>query len=103
MRGFYFTVFNRFGKEPAEPVPQVGYTRDISAGGVYFFTRSDVEQGMDLSLTIHLSRDWEQESYPPKLEGDGKIIRIENDRQDLPVGYINGVAVQFAGKVEVSF
>ena len=102
MKASYFTVFKKSGKDVAEATPQIGYTRDISAGGVYF-TRSDIAIGNDVSLTIHLSPEWEEESYPPKLEGNGKVLRVESEREALPVGYINGVAVQFEKKVEVSF
>jgi len=103
MKAIYFIVSRSLGKKVSESIPQIGYSRDISAWGTYFYTRSKIVLGDRLTLTIHLSPEWEEESYPPKLEGEGKVIRVENEFESLPAGYTHGVAVEFAKKVEVSF
>jgi len=99
----FFMVFNRHGKGGEPALPHIGYTRDISAGGAFFFTRGEAEQGDDLSLKFHLPADWGAGDYPPSLEGNGKVQRVETNRKLLPLGYINGVAVRFTEELDIAF
>ena len=99
----FFMVFSRYGKEGEPTLPHIGYTRDISAGGAFFFTRGEAMQGDDLSLKIHLPADWGAGDYPPSLEGNGKVLRVETNRKLLPLGYINGVAVRFTEELDIAF
>lgn len=104
MEAHLFTVFRRLPKKKKEAgVPEVGYTRDISVGGVYFYTQSDVKKGERVSLAVHVTSDWAEGGSPPKLEGEGKVLRVERARTGLPPNDLRGVAVQFAQEVAVSF
>lgn len=67
---------------------EIGETRDVSAGGVYFYTRSDVAQGSDIDLLLPL---------PPELADrrevwvlcKGEVARVEL----APDGWRKGVGV----------
>ena len=98
-----FTVFRRLSKMKEPPTPQIGYTHDFSAGGAYFYTRGELEEGDEVSLTIHLTVDCAEGADPLTLEADGKVLRVEQARRILPLGDFSGVAVQFFRELAVSF
>lgn len=97
-----FTVFIRSGSGEELPLPQIGYTRDISAGGAYFFTQSEVDEGDHVSVTVHLTADWAEGGNPPRLEGEGTILRVEKARKAFPSIDVTGAAVQFARELAVA-
>ncbi len=97
-----FAVFQRLlNKESLSP--QVGFTRDISMGGAYFYTRGEVEKGENISLTIHLTSDWAEGGSPPRLRADAEILRVERGRSISPTTGARGVAVKFMQELAVSF
>lgn len=61
---------------------QQGWSRDISATGMYFLSPQKLEPKQLISMTIHLNCE-------PAMQCKGKVIRTE----EQPNGY--GVAVQF--------
>jgi len=97
-----FTVFRRFLTKEVGP-PQIGYTRNISTEGVYFYTQDKVEKGDEIDLTIHLTSDWAEGGNPPKLEGKGNVLRVERTRKPLPLPVSTGVAVHLTEGLAISF
>jgi hypothetical protein len=85
--------------EHAAPV-QVGFTRDISTKGVYFFTPTKPAVGEDIALTIYASASPEQE-LPPRLQTAGEIMRVEEIEERDFHSTLNGVAVKYQEKVMV--
>ena len=67
---------------------EIGETRDVSAGGVYFYTKNDVAEGSDIDLLLPL---------PPQLADrrevwvlcKGEVARVEV----APDGQRHGVGV----------
>lgn len=59
-----------------------GWSRDISATGIYFSTKNILEESEMIELAIHLSRQ-------PDVQCGGKVVRMERRTDDY------GVAVQF--------
>jgi len=96
------TVFRLSDKEGRRSLPLIGYTRDISARGAYFYTQSDVKEGERISVTIHFTADWTEAGNPPKLEGEGSIERVERAHKAFPPIDINGTAVRFSADLAVS-
>jgi hypothetical protein len=97
-----FTVFKRKTKKNDNSRPQIGYTRDITPRGVYFYTQTKPERGDNVFLSIHLSADWAGGGTPPKLEGEGKVLRVENAARILPLDDFNGVAVRLNQELALS-
>ena len=97
-----FTVFRRLLKKEVG-APQIGYTRDISTEGVYFYTQDKVEKGDQIDLTIHLTTDWAEGGNPPKLEGKGNVLRVERTRKPSPLPVSTGVAVRVKERLAISF
>lgn len=98
----FFAVFRRFLKKEVGP-PQIGYTGNISAEGVYFYTQNKVKKGDQINLTIHLTFDWAEGGKPPKLEGKGNVLRVERSRKLLPLPISTGVAVHVKEGLAISF
>ena len=96
-----FTVFRRLAKDD-DPVRQIGYTRDISPRGAYFYTRGKAEKGDSISMTIHLTPQWNGTEVPPPLETQGEILRIEKKLTFFPPGRAKGVAVRFTQELDIS-
>lgn len=76
----------------------IGYARDLSSRGLFFYTRGKLAAGNRLSLTIFPSIDWIVEQSPPRLEVEGKVLRSERTRRPSPDGEMRGVAVEFSKK-----
>jgi len=102
MRVNFFTVFRRLLIQKEEYSPEIGYTRDISSKNIYFFTRSKIEQGEDIFVSIHTASDWAEGGNPPRLEGTGKIVRVERALDEFPLSEFKGVAVAFDEDLTVS-
>jgi hypothetical protein len=96
-----FAVFRRLAKN-GEAVPQIGYTRDISSGGAYFYTRSQAKNGDSISMKIHLIPQWNGTEIPPPLEAEGEILRVEKKLTLFPPGRAKGVAVRFTQELDIS-
>ncbi len=97
-----FTVFRRV-QEKEVGFPQVGYTRDISTEGVYFYTQDKLDKGDQIDLMIHLTCDWAEGGSPPKLEGRGNVLRVERTRKHLPLPVSTGIAVHLKQGLAISF
>lgn len=97
-----FTVFKHKAKRNDDSPPQIGYTRDITPTGIYFYTQTKTERGDNVFLSIHLSADWAGVGMPPKLEGEGKVLRVENAARILPLDDFSGVAVQLNQELALS-
>jgi hypothetical protein len=95
-------VFRRSNANGNKALPLIGYTRDISSCGAYFYTQSDVKEGDSISVTIHFTADWTEAGSPPKLVGEGTVARVENTRRAFPPIDINGTAVRFWRDLTVS-
>ena len=71
-----------------------GTTRDISAGGIFFFFDGDIAPGSPIQVTMML---------PPEITGGerhrvcccGRVVRVEVDSADIQ----RGVAVKVGGLV----
>jgi hypothetical protein len=98
----FFTVARRIAKSKRLSQPHIGMTRDISADGVYFYTRMKMKRGDLLALAVHVVSDTPS-GVPPKFEGIGEILRIDRIRAGLPLAQLKGVAVQFSGELAISF
>ena len=70
------TVFRKSNSDEKKSLPLIGYTRDISERGAYFYTQSDVKEGDSISVTFHFTADWTEAGNPPRLEGEGTIARV---------------------------
>jgi hypothetical protein len=97
-----FTALRRFLGKDTLP-PQIGITRDISAGGAYVYTRGEVKTGEYISLIFHLASDWAEGGAPPKLEAEGQVLRVEKNGGVSSVNGGRGVAVKFMEELAVSF
>ena len=98
-----FAVVRKILKSRRLSQPHLGITRDMSAEGMYFYTRMKIRKGDRLSLSVHVVSDDFSGDAPPKLEGIGQILRIDKIHKELPVTQLNGVAVQFSHKLAVTF
>jgi hypothetical protein len=99
----FFTVARRIVKSKQLCQPHIGMTRDISADGMYFYTRMKMKRGDLLALAVHVISDGPPGRILPKLEGTGEILRIERIGAGLPLAQLKGVAVQFSCELAVSF
>ena len=102
MKASFFAVFSRSLAEKEEHFPEIGCTRDISGKSIYFFTQSKIERGDRIFVSVHTAFDWAEGGNPPKLEGKGKIVRVEPVLETFPLGEFNGVAVDFEEELVVS-
>ena len=96
------TALRRFLGKDTLP-PQIGVTRDISAGGVYLYTRGEIKKGEYVSLIFHLASDWAEGGAPPRLEAEGQVLRVEKNGGVSAVNGGRGVAVKFTEELAVSF
>ncbi len=96
-----FVVFRQFLKKKAGG-PQVGFTRDVSARGIYFYTQGEIAKGDEISLTVHLTSDWVEGGNAPKLKGKGSVLRVERTARKLHLPVSTGVAVHLKRKLAVS-
>lgn len=96
------TVYKLLGKNGKASSPEIGYTRDISAGGMYFYTSRRADEGNRISLTIHFGGDFEGGSNPPKLDGEGTVARVEKNCNAFSQADVNGMAVHFASDLTIS-
>lgn len=99
----FFTVARRFGLEGKPHLPQAGFSRDVSTGGIFFFAQESMEVGDYVSLALYPRTDSVKESAPPKLVASGKVIRVENAPSDALHGRVYGIAVKFDKEPEVVF
>ncbi len=96
------TVFRRSGSDGKKSLPLIGYTRDISTRGAYFYTQSEVKEGDSVSVTFHFTADWTEAGNPPKLEGEGTVARVETTTKAFPPVDIRGAAIRFWRELAVS-
>ena len=96
-----FAVFRRLEKN-GDVVPQIGYTRDISSRGAYFYARGQAEKGDTISVKIHLIPQRNGTEIPPPLEAEGEILRVEKKLTFFPPGRAKGVAVKFTQELDIS-
>lgn len=73
-------------------LPQVaaeifGETRNVSAGGIFFMTRSDlVEPGQELECVLVLPEKLTMAPAPIPVTARGRVLRIHRQPQDERVG-----------------
>ncbi|RJP75090.1 MAG: hypothetical protein C4532_01075 [Candidatus Abyssobacteria bacterium SURF_17] len=99
-----FVVFKHLNdaKKDAD-ISGIGYTRDVSGCGMYFWTVSQPSAGDRISMTVHLTSDWSGGGgIPPTLDAAGKILRVEQSRGGIPALDFNGVAIQFDDDIAVN-
>jgi hypothetical protein len=80
----------------------LGFTRDISAGGMYIYTPADLPAGERVALMIHSSSDWAAGGAPPCLMGKGGVLRVERTKEDQAPAALNGIAIELTGALSVS-
>jgi hypothetical protein len=95
-------VFRSLSANGNKTLPLIGYTRDISTCGAYFYTQSEVKEGDTISVTIHFTADWTDAGNPPRLEGKGTVARVEKANRTFPPIDINGAAVKLWSDLAVS-
>ena len=98
-----FTVVRKIMKSKGLSRPHIAFTRDISSDGLYFYTRMKTEAGDHLCLSVYFVSDAQLGGTTPRLEGIGSISRIDSIHKELPLSHLNGVAVQFAHELAVTF
>jgi hypothetical protein len=103
MRIHLFTVVRKILGSKHLSRPHIGFTRDISINGIYFYTRMKIKRGDSLCLTVHVVSGASSGGPPPKLEGDGLIVRIDRIHKEFPIAKMNGVAVRFTSELAVTF
>jgi hypothetical protein len=96
------TVF-RLEEGGQATAPEIGYTRDISNKGIYFYASRKFDKGDRISLTVHFGGDSAGSENPPKLVGEGIVLRTERNRNTLYQTNISGTAVHFFSELAVSF
>jgi hypothetical protein len=99
----FFVVIQKKLKSKRLSQPHIGFTRDISINGLYFYTRMRIVNGENLSLCIYFVSDGSSGVVSPKLEGIAYTLRIEQIYRNLPLPYLNGVAAQFLQGLVVTF
>jgi hypothetical protein len=82
-------------------IVKIGYTRNVSSGGMYVYTRAKPPVGERLALKIHIPSDWAEGGDPPNLEGEGGVLRIDPGN-GLQSQTVNGMAIQFFGQLSVN-
>lgn len=95
-----FMIFHLLSPGEKNIPVQVGYTRDISTRGVYFFTTRGPAVGEDIALTVYVPASPEQK-LPPRLEAKGKVVRVEEAEEQEFHSKLSGVAVKYLEKVTV--
>jgi hypothetical protein len=97
----YLVVFRPKTPTQKSPIALVGHTRDISAGGLFIYTRSEVEGGGNVALTIYPTGDWREDKVLPKIEVEGRVMRVERAPETYHRGYFNGIAIKFKSEPDV--
>ena len=98
----FFTVFRQLPEEKDPSPPQCGCTDNISLGGLFLFTRSELKNGHEIALTIYPSSHWAELGITPILEAKGKILRVEYCKETSPFADLSGAGVQFTGELTIS-
>ncbi len=98
MKRNFFAVFRRLFRRGEPSLPQVGYVRDVSEKGLYFYTQDppDPQERILLSMYPKGSLFGEKEVY--KVETFAKVIRVEHPQSPFPSTDFCGVAVRFANE-----
>ena len=91
----FFTTLRQSPGTEETVLPQVGFSHNISAGGMFFHTQSKVEIGGEIFLTIYPAGNWSGGGIPLKLKVRGKVLRVNPSNASYPSGDLYGVAVQF--------
>jgi hypothetical protein len=97
----FFTVIRRPLEGEEASLPQAGATRDISAGGLFFYTRSKVKESDDIALTIYPNGGWAERGILPKLEAEGTVLRVEHSHKTHLLDDLTGVAVRFTQELAI--
>jgi hypothetical protein len=95
----YVIAFRQIEKQPDNV--KIGYTRNVSSGGAYVFTRANLPVGERLALKIHIPADWTEGGSPPNLEGEGGVLRVDPGN-GATAKTVNGMAIQFFGQLSVN-
>ncbi len=98
----FFTVARRLGDDGEARLPQAGYARDISPGGLFFFTQESVSQGERMLLTIYPDSGWKEYETSPKLVAQGRVLRVGRASASHLPGETHGVAVKFDRQPEIA-
>ena len=98
----FFTVFRQLPEKKDPSPPQCGYTDNISPGGLFLFTRSELKSGHEIALTIYPSGHWAEFGITPILEAKGKILRVEYSEKTSPFTDLSGAGVQFTEELTMS-
>lgn len=98
----FFLVFQRLPRS-RESSPEVGFARDVSSEGVYFYTLGHIEKNDRVSLTVHVNSMWMESGGPPTIAGEGQVIRVEKTTQTFSPRAVSGVAVRMREELAVTF
>ena len=97
----FFTVARRLGEDGEARLPQAGYARDISSGGLFFYTEDSVKQGERVFLAIYPDSDLKHGATSPKLVAQGNVLRVRLASELHLPGEMQGVAVKFDRQPEI--
>ncbi len=97
----FFTVARQLGENGEARLPQAGYARDISSGGLFFYTENSVEQGERVLLAIYPDSDLKHGRTSPKLVAQGNVLRVGPASASHLPGEMQGVAVKFDRQPEI--
>ena len=64
---------------PGTNVTGVGETRDVSAGGLYFYTHHQLEIGQEVECVLLLPEALTQAPAPMFVACSGKVLRVERN------------------------
>jgi len=71
---------------PGTAAVVVGETRDVSARGIYFYTRYRLELGQQVECVLLLPEELTQASAPMFVACAGKVLRVVKDVSDGETG-----------------
>ncbi len=91
----FFTIFRQLPEKEDRSPPQFGLTDNISLGGLFLFTQSELKSGHEIALTIYPNGHWAELGIIRILEAKGKVLRVEYGEETSPFAALCGVGVQF--------
>lgn len=98
----FFTVAWRLGEDGEERLPLAGYARDISTGGLFFYTEDSLRLGDRVLLSIYPDSGWKNGEASPKLVARGQVLRVRRVSAPQLPGAMQGVAIKFDRQPEIA-
>lgn len=91
----------RIGENGEACLPQVGYARNISSGGLFFYTEDPAARGERMLFSIYPNGAWAEGETPLKLVAQGQVVRVDRVSAPHLPGEEHRVAVRFDHRPEI--